>query len=67
MRSIERERERERKRKKRSLMLDIIFIFLSLIASIYLIYSLLQLKKIETGIRYFVISIITLINLIMII
>ena len=67
MRSIERERERERKRKKRSLMLDIIFIFLSLIASIYLIYSLLQLKKIETGIRYFVIGIITLINLIMII
>ncbi len=65
MRSIE--RERERKRKKRSLMLDIIFIFLSLIASIYLIYSLLQLKKIETGIRYFVIGIITLINLIMII
>ena len=62
-----RSKERERERKKRSLMLDIIFIFLSLIASIYLIYSLLQLKKIETGIRYFVIGIITLINLIMII
>lgn len=67
MRSKEREKIKEVKRKKKSLIFDIIFILLSLVASIYLIHSLLQLKRIETVIRYIIISIIILINLIMII
>ncbi len=57
----------EKKGKKRRIKIDAIFVLISLLASAYLIYSLLLLGSIEKVIRYVIIGIIVLFNLVMII
>jgi len=55
------------KKKKSSLRIDIFFILLSIISSSYLIYGLIQLGPIEKIIRYIIIAIICIFNLILVI
>lgn len=60
-------KEKEPKKKKKSLIIDIIFVLLTILSSGFLIYSLTLLGSIETTIRYIVIGIICLFDLILII
>lgn len=57
----------KKKQKKSSLVIDIFFVLLSIVSSSYLIYGLLTLGPIEKTIRYIIISIICLFNLILVI
>ncbi len=70
MKTREKEREiqkKEKKQKKKSLIIDIFFIILSVLSSAYLIYNLLLLTPIEKVLRYVIIGLICLFNLVMII
>ncbi len=67
MRSREQERELKKKKQKSTLVTDLFFIILTCIASAYFIYSLLQLNNIENLIRYIIIGLVSLLDLIMII
>ncbi len=59
--------EREKKNKRKSFLLDVFFIILSVLSSAYLIYNLLLLGPIEKLLRYIIIALICLFNLVMII
>ena len=66
----EKEREintKEKKKKKKTLIIDIFFVLLTIISSTYLIWGLTQLGPIEPVIRYIVIGLISLFDLVLII
>jgi len=58
---------KEKKKKKKTLIIDIFFVLLTLISSAYLIFALTQLGPIEPVIRYIVIGLVSLFDLVLII
>ena len=67
MKDKDKTKEKEPKKKKKTLILDIIFVLLTVLSSAFLIYSLTLLGSIEIILRYIIIGIIALFDLILII
>ena len=67
MKDKEKTKDKEPKKKKKTLIVDIIFVLLTVLSSAFLIYSLTLLGSIEVVLRYIVIGIIALFDLILII
>lgn len=68
MREKEREiKTKENKKKKKTLIIDIFFVLLTVLSSVYLIFGLTQLGPIEPVIRYIVIGLVSLFDLVLVI
>ena len=58
---------KEKKKNKKTLIIDIFFVLLTVLSSIYLIFGLTQLGPIEPVIRYIIIGLVSLFDLILVI
>ena len=67
MKDNDKVKDKEPKKKKKTLIIDIIFVLLTVLSSAFLIYSLTLLGSIEIVLRYIVMGIIALFDLILII